>query len=119
MCTRRNHENILNAQRSARENAIATAKKCVDVAVEIACPSIRPHIRRASSSAPNLERAVDSLLELSDYAAGKNVAVHLENDDLVSEDAFFLVKVIEGSGPYQRALHDFANSLLTGDADFN
>ena len=46
--------------------------------------------------------------------------VYLENDDLVSEDAFFLVKVIEKvSHPYLRALPDFCNSMLGGDADFN
>jgi sugar phosphate isomerase/epimerase len=55
-----------------------------------------------------------------DYAASKNIVVTLENDDLVSEDAFFLVKVIEAvNHPYLRALPDFANSMLTGDADFN
>jgi sugar phosphate isomerase/epimerase len=46
--------------------------------------------------------------------------VTLENDDLVSEDAFFIVKVIEGvNHPYLRALPDFANSMLTGDPAFN
>ena len=40
--------------------------------------------------------------------------------DLISEDAFFLVKVIEAvNHPYLRALPDFANSRFTGDADFN
>ncbi len=63
---------------------------------------------------------VDSLCEVVAYAGGKNVVVTLENDDLVSEDAFLLVKVIEGvNHPYLRALPDFANSMLTGDADFN
>ena len=38
----------------------------------------------------------------------------------MSEDAFFLVKVIESvNNPYLRALPDFANSMLGGDADFN
>jgi len=54
------------------------------------------------------------------YSAGKNVIVTLENDDLVSEDAFFLVNVIESvNHPYLRALPDFANSMLTDNADFN
>ena len=62
----------------------------------------------------------DSLREVTDYAAGKNVVVNLENDDLVSEDAFFLLKVIEAvDNPYLRALPDFGNSMLTGNADFN
>ena len=54
------------------------------------------------------------------YGAGRNVVVNLENDDIVSEDAFFLVKVIEAvKNPYLRALPDFANSMQTGNADFN
>ena len=52
--------------------------------------------------------------------ARKKFVVNLENDDLVSEDAFFMVKVIEAvDHPYLRALPDFANSMLNGDADFN
>ena len=57
---------------------------------------------------------------MAEYGAGKNVVVNLENDDLVSEDAFFLVKVIEAvNHPYLHALPDFANSMMTGNADFN
>jgi hypothetical protein len=55
--------------------------------------------------------------EVAEYGAGKNV---VENDDLVSEDAFFLVKVIEAvNHPYLHGLPDFANSMMTGNADFN
>jgi sugar phosphate isomerase/epimerase len=55
-----------------------------------------------------------------DYAANKNVLVNLENDNLVSEDAFFIVKVIEKvSHPYLHALPDFCNSMTSGDEKFN
>ena len=98
----------------------SSAKKWVDVAVGIGSPSIRAHIHTAANSRPNLQRTVDALREVVKYSAGKNVIVTLENDDLVSEDAFFLVNVIESvNHPYLRALPDFANSMLTGDADFN
>ena len=104
----------------AREKAIDYAKKWVDVAVRIGSPGIRTHIATARSSPPNLERTVESLRKVAEYAASKNVVATLENDDLVSEDAFFLVKVIEGvNNPYLHALPDFANSMLGGDADFN
>src|SRR5580698_7713329 len=67
-----------------------------------------------------VELAAGSLREVTQYAADKNIVVTLENDDLVSEDAFFLVKVIEAvNNPYLRALPDFANSMLSGDADFH
>jgi len=105
---------------SIREKAIAYAKKWVDVAAHIGSPGVRTHVATAKNSPPNVERAAESLRNLADYAATKNVVVTLENDDLVSEDAFFLVKVIEAvKHPYLRALPDFANSMLSGDADFN
>jgi sugar phosphate isomerase/epimerase len=113
-------QSFYDADASARDTAIASSKKWVDVAVEIGSPSIRLHIRRASNSPPDLQRTADSLLKVTEYAAQKNVVVHLENDDLVSEDAFFLVRVIETvNNPYLRALPDFANSALTGDSEFN
>jgi sugar phosphate isomerase/epimerase len=109
-----------DADPAARSKSIASARKWVDVAVSIGSPSIRTHIRPASNQSPDLQRTVETLREVVSYAAGRNVVVTLENDDLVSEDAFFLVKVIEGvNHPYLRALPDFANSMLTGDADFN
>jgi sugar phosphate isomerase/epimerase len=109
-----------DAERSAREKAVDDAKKWVDVAVRIGSPGIRTHVATARNSSPNVERATESLRQVSEYAADKNIVVTLENDDLVSEDAFFLVKVIEAvNNPYLRALPDFANSMLGGDADFN
>jgi sugar phosphate isomerase/epimerase len=113
-------ESFYDADAATRSKAIASAKKWVDVAAGIGCPGIRAHIHTASDSPPNLERTVSSLREVAKHAAAENVVVTLENDDLVSEDAFFIVKVVEGvNHPYVRALPDFANSMLTGDADFN
>ncbi len=109
-----------DADAPAREKAVDYGKKWVDVAVRIGSPGIRTHIAAAKNSPPNLERATESLRNVAEYAASKNVVVTLENDDLVSEDAFFLVKVIEAvNHPYLRGLPDFANSMLSGDADFN
>src|SRR6202043_2242051 len=109
-----------DADPSTRKKAIAYAKKWVDVAVEIESPSIRTHIQRPSNSVPSVQRTAESLREVAEYGAGKNVVANLENDDLVSEDAFFVVKVIEAvSHSYLRALPDFANSMMTGDAEFN
>jgi sugar phosphate isomerase/epimerase len=114
------HESFYDADSSTREKAIAHAKKWVDVAVEIGSPSIRTHIQQPSNSSPHVQRTAESLREVAEYGAGKKVVVNLENDDLVSEDAFFLVKVIEAvNHPYLHALPDFANSMMTGDADFN
>jgi sugar phosphate isomerase/epimerase len=105
---------------SFRQKAVDFAKKWVDVASRVGSPSIRAHIAAARTSPPNVELAAGSLREVTEYATNKSIVVTLENDDLVSEDAFFLVKVIEAvNNPYLRALPDFANSILSGDADFN
>lgn len=113
-------QSFYDADPANRQKAIAVSKKWIDVAVEIGSPSIRPHVAAASNSAPNVERAAESLREVADYGAKKNIVVTLENDDPVSEEAFFIVKVIDAvHHPYLRALPDFANSALTGDPDFN
>jgi sugar phosphate isomerase/epimerase len=109
-----------DADGSARDKAVTFAKKWVDVASRIGSPGIRTHIAAARNSSPNVELTAGSLREVTEYAADKNIVVTLENDDLVSEDAFFLVKVIESvNNPYLRALPDFANSMLGDDAEFN
>jgi sugar phosphate isomerase/epimerase len=109
-----------DADPSTRARAVDTAKKWVDVATHIGSPGIRTHMAAARNSSPNVDFAAESLRNVVNYAAEKNVVVTLENDDLVSEDAFFLVKVIEAvNHPYLRALPDFANSMLSGDADFD
>jgi sugar phosphate isomerase/epimerase len=111
---------LYDADSSVRKEAIAQAKQWVDAAVLIASPSMRPHIQSASHASAGVEVLSESLREVSDYAAERNIVIVLENDDPVSEDAFFLVKVIEAvRNPYLRALPDFANSLMAGDAEFN
>src|SRR5215467_12974307 len=113
-------DSFYDADASRRRKAIAYAKKWVDVAVQVGSPSIRVHIQSAANSRPDVERTAESLREVTTYAASKNVVVNLENDDLISEDAFFLVKVLDAvNSPFLHGLPDFANSMLTGDADFN
>lgn len=109
-----------DADASTRTRAVDTAKKWVEVGAHIGSPGIRTHVATAKNSPPNVDLAAESLRNVANYAAEKNIVVTLENDDLVSEDAFFIVKVIEAvNHPYLCALPDFANSMLSGDADFN
>jgi sugar phosphate isomerase/epimerase len=113
-------DSFYDADPAVREKAIAYAKKFVDVAVQIGSPSVRVHINRAKNSKPDIQRTAESLREAVDYAAGKNVVMNLENDDLVSEDALFIVKaIVEVNHPFLHALPDFANSMMSGDPDFN
>ena len=114
------HESFYDPNAATRTKAVDFAKKWIDVAISIGAPSIRAHNARVNDQQPDLQRTIDSLRRVADYGAQKNVVVNLENDDRISEDPFFLVKVIESvNSPYLRALPDFANSMQTGDADFN
>ncbi len=101
-----------------RDKAIANGKHWVDVAVAIGSPSVRVHVQ--GSRTPDVDRCADSLKQLADYGASRNVVINLENDDIVTEDAFFLSKVIDRvNSPWLRALPDFGNSMLKGDEDFD
>lgn len=104
---------------ATRQAAVAYAKKWIDVAVAIGSPSVRTNIALAKNTDPNLKNTVESMKEVADYGAANNVVVHMENDNLVSEDAFFLIRVIDRvKNPYLHALPDFANSMMSGSADF-
>jgi sugar phosphate isomerase/epimerase len=103
-----------------RKAAIDAAKEWVDVAAAVGSPSIRSHIAGVHGVAPDATLASESLKELADYGGQRNIIVTLENDDLVSEDAFFIARVLDiVDHPYLRALPDFGNSAMTGDPAFN
>jgi sugar phosphate isomerase/epimerase len=56
---------------------------------------------------------------VAEYASSKNVVVHLENDDPVSEDPFFIAQIIDKvNSPWLHALPDFGNSLAAHDEDY-
>ncbi len=102
-----------------REKAIAGCRKWVDAAVAVGSPSVRVHIQGARG-APEVGRAADSLTQAAQYGAARNVVIDLENDDLATEDAFFLARVLDQvHSPWLRGLPDFGNSMLKGDEDFN
>jgi len=103
-----------------RTLAVDNSKKWIDAAVTLDCPSVRIHIQRAGNEAPNEERTAEALRSVAQYGALKSVVINLENDDVFTEDAFFIVKVIDQvNSPWLRALPDFCNSMLKGDERFN
>jgi len=105
--------------RAEREKAVAFSRKWIDVAAILGSPGIRTNIPETKDSKPDLDRAAGSLSQVVDYAAKKNVVISLENDNPVSEDPFFLVKLIEKvNSPWLHALPDFANSLAHTDPDY-
>ena len=101
-----------------REKSVTSSKHWVDVGAALGSPSIRIHINDAKDSKPDVGRAADTLGRVAEYAAKRNVVVHLENDNPVSEDPFFIVQVIEKvNSAWLRALPDFGNSLAAHPSD--
>lgn len=102
-----------------RDLAVAFGKKWIDVAVAIGSPSVRTNIAEAKDSKPDLDRTAETLKRVAEYAAGKNIVVHLENDNPVSEDPFFLVQLIERvNSPWLHSNPDFCNTLATGREEY-
>jgi sugar phosphate isomerase/epimerase len=113
-------QSVYDADTDKRRAAIDGGKQWVDVAAAIGSPSIRLHVAGVHGVPPDFTRASDSLREVADYGAQHNIVINLENDDLVSEDAFFIVRVIDhANNPWLHALPDFGNSAMTGDPAFN
>jgi sugar phosphate isomerase/epimerase len=103
-----------------RERAVVFSKKWIDIGAALGSPSIRTHIAGPEQSKPDVARAAETLTRVAEYAEKKNVVVHLENDNPVSEDPFFIVQVIERvNSPWLRALPDFGNSLAAHDEEFD
>ncbi len=114
------HDSQYSPDAKVRETAVTTSKEWIDVAAALGSPSVRTHIEGTEGVKPDAALAADTLSRVAEYAAKKNVVVHLENDDPVSEDPFFLVQVIEKvKSPWVRALPDFGNSLAAHDEDFS
>jgi sugar phosphate isomerase/epimerase len=103
------------ADKAERDKSVAFSKQWVDAAVAVGSPSIRSNMAKARDSEPDVERAADSLSRVVEYASTKNVVVNMENDNPVSEDPFFIVKVIQKvNSEWLHALPDFANTLAAG-----
>jgi sugar phosphate isomerase/epimerase len=115
-----NSSSYYDADPAARKKAVENGKKWINIARIIGSPSVRTSIAQAQNAKADVAVVAGELRQLADYAASKNVLLNLENDDLVSEDAFFIVKVIEKvNHPFLHALPDFCNSMMTGDEKFN
>ena len=115
-----NSASYYDADPAARQKAVDNGKKWVDIALVLGSPSLRTSIAQAENAKPDVAVVAGQLQKLVDYAAPKNILINLENDNLVAEDAFFLVKVIQKvNSPYLRALPDFCNSMNSGNEKFN
>ena len=103
---------IYSADASVRQLASQFGKQWIDVAARLSSPSVRLNIANAANAKPELTQVADGLKPIADYAASKNVAVHLENDNPISEDPFFIASVVDRiNSPWLHALPDFGNSF--------
>lgn len=113
-------QSVYDPDPDRRSAAVDGGKQWVDVAVGIGSPSIRLHVAEAHGAPPDFKLASDSLRQVADYGAEHNVVINLENDDPVSEDAFFIVRVLDHANhPWLHACPDFGNSAMSGDPAFN
>jgi sugar phosphate isomerase/epimerase len=103
-------------QRVAQE----TWRKWVDGAVILGSPSIRIHVEPPKGG-DFLPLATEALKRISDYSAGKNIVINLENDDPRSEDPDMILKILNAvNSPWVRSLPDFCNSMqIKNDQDYN
>ena len=109
-----------STDKAVREKAVTASNQWIDVGAALGSPSIRTHIDDAKDSKPDVARTADTLARVAEYAAKNNIVVHLENDNPVSEDPFFIVQVIEKvNSPWLRALPDFGNSLAAHGEEFS
>jgi sugar phosphate isomerase/epimerase len=106
-------ENSLYSQNaSERQRSIQFGKTWINVAARLGSPSVRLNIAAARDTKPDAKLVAEGLKSIAEHATSKNVVVHLENDNPVSEDPFFIVGVVDGVGsPWVHALPDFGNSL--------
>ncbi|HVH50424.1 MAG TPA: TIM barrel protein, partial [Candidatus Bathyarchaeia archaeon] len=103
---------LYSPESNERERAIQFAKTWIDVAARLGSPSVRINIAAAKNAKPDAALIAEGLKPIAQYAASKNIAVHLENDNPVSENPFFVVSVLERvNSPWLHALPDFGNSL--------
>ncbi len=102
-----------------REDGNARYRRWIDIAIMLGSPSIRVWIPKCTDTS-DMPKAVRALKPTVDYAATRNIAVNLENDDPITASVKRSVAAIElMHSPYLRALPDFGNGLMAGDAKFN
>lgn len=103
---------LYSADTTERERATIFSKRWIDVAAHLGSPSVRTNIAQAKNGKPNITQVAESLKPIADYAASKNIVVHFENDNPVSEDPFFIARLLDRvNSPWLRALPDFGNSF--------
>jgi sugar phosphate isomerase/epimerase len=111
---------VYDPDAAKRARAVALGKTWVDAAAAVGSPGIRLNNPGVRGAKPDAALAADSLRQVADYGAEKNVQISLENDNPVSEDPFFLGAVIDKANhPWLHALPDFGNTMANRGAEYN
>lgn len=111
-------DSLYSAQADERDRASHFCRQWIDVAAALGSPSVRTNISSAHGARPGVGSLAESLKPIAEYASSRNIVVHLENDNPISEDPFFLVELLDRvNSPWLRALPDFGNSLAALPAE--
>jgi len=109
---------LYSPEPSERERAIQFGKTWIAVAARLGSPSVRINMAPGKNAKPDAALIAEGLKPIAEYGAAKNIAVHLENDNPVSENPFFVVSVLDRlNSPWLHALPDFGNSLAALPAE--
>lgn len=90
-----NEGDLASNSEEERDEAVENHKKWVDAAEFLGAHSIRVNLFGSEVPEEWQENAVDGLTKLSEYAAGKNINVLVENHGYLSSNAALLVEVME------------------------
>ncbi len=111
---------LCSADADVRTKGYAVYRQWIDIAVQLGSPSIRIGSMPRCSGAKAEQDTARALRPVAAYAATKGIVVTLENDDPVTASAGRVTGILrDASDPWLRALPDFGNGLLGGDARFN
>ena len=104
----------------ARQQAVENHYKWVDMAKFLGCHSIRVNANSQGSYEEQMERSADGLRSLSEYAAGEDINVIVENHGGLSSNAEWLVDTIRMVDmPNCGTLPDFGNFTISEDEHYD
>ena len=103
--------NFYTSDAAKRSEAIGYGRKWIDIAVIVGSPSVRQHLSVSLGAKPDANRAAESLGQLAEYGAKRNIIVNLENDSAVAEDPFVIEFLTQRDRrkDFERAAHDRGN----------
>lgn len=106
--------NLGDPLEEARQQAVENHYKWVNMAKFMGCHTIRVNAASSGSYEEQMERSADGLRSLSEYAAGENINIVVENHGGLSSNAEWLTGTIEMVDmPNCGTLPDFGNFTIS------